>query len=570
MRSACLTRSASSSFSPDLVRRQRSRTVASSVSLFGAVALLSTAPLVASPLASRALLAQTPRITPPPPCRATATDTTLVATPRASARRGVTSVAVLEFDSRVMDESQSHLAPAITAQLRSRLATIDGVAVESRGTIERVFSASGGRVDSLLSVLADQYAVVGDVIPQRDRIDVTVRILPSNRTTPSWERVFAYPRTSLRQIGDAVATEVAALAKSRVPSSRVAMSQPAYEIMLRGDYFLAGHDQASADSARRTYERAVRADRSAALPAARVARARARFLEAAGRIDARVVGEQVLAGMAMVDAALRIDSTLAEAWTARAILLRYRNPATYAGAVNAHERAIALAPNSADAHDAYGLTLMRLGRDAAAEQQMRRALTLEPNRASALRELAELEFLRRRFGPACALTNASIGADSYDPFAYALRARVRMRLGEFRDAFSDAETAERLTTAAWGEALQLLVTANATTVDDSRLEARRVAASKLRPGAAMSVAEGTYVSLALEALGDRDDAFEALSRVQPRGVELTTALRDAGFDGMRRDARFSRVATVDPRTGRAELQSMGGGTIKRLVGSIPP
>jgi tetratricopeptide (TPR) repeat protein len=214
---------------------------------------------------------------------------------------------------------------------------------------------------------------------------------------------------------------------------------------------------------------------------------------------------------------------------------------------------------------------MRLGKDAAAEQHLRRALALEPNRASALLALGELEFVRRRFAPSCALTNASIGADSYNPLAYALRARVRMRLGEFRDAFSDAETAKRLNDSPWGDALQLLVTANATTVDDARRDAKRVAASKLRPGLTMSVAEGTYVSLALEALGDRDNAFEALRRVAPRGVELTNALRDVGFDGMRTDGRFRRIAASDERAGKLERESMGGnGTMKRLVGSIPP
>jgi hypothetical protein len=78
----------------------------------------------------------------------------------------------------------------------------------------------------------------------------------------------------------------------------------------------------------------------------------------------------------------------------------------------------------------------------------------------------------------------------------------------------------------------------------------------------MSVPEGTYVSLTFEALGDRDKALDALSRVQPRGVELSTALRDAGFDAMRNDARFRRISAADPRAGRAELDSPRAGTIK--------
>ena len=555
---------------PTLVRRLRRSLGASAVSLAGIAAGLPVTIIAGATTSSAGrLVAQTPRLTPPPPCRAPGADTALVASVRASARRGFTSVAVLEFDSRVMDERRSHLAPAITAQLRSRLATIPAVAVESRGTVERVFASSGGRIDSLLSVLGDQFAVTGDVIPQRDRIDVTVRIMQSGKEAPRWERVFAYPRTPIHQIEESVGAAVAELAESRIPANPLRMSAAAYEIALRGDYFLAQHDALSADSARRTFERAMAADRESGIPAARAARARAEYLERVGRLDARMVGEQVLAGMTLVDAALRNDSANAEAWTARAMLLRYRNPGSYAGVVSAHERAVALAPNSADAHEEYGTTLVRLGRDAAAEQHLRRALALEPNRASALRALGDLEYVRRHFASSCALANASIGADSYDPMAYALRARVRMQLSEFRDAFSDAETASRLSSASWGDALQFLVSVNGKSVDDARLQARRVASMKLRPGAKLSVAEGVYTSLALEALGDRDRAIETLRRIEPAGIELTAALRDPGFDQMRGDTRFRRVAAAAARSAQVENES-GGATVRRLIGTVPP
>jgi len=498
--------------------------------------------------------AQVPRLTPPPPCRASSPDPDVAAL-RPRVRRG-TSIAVLEFDSRVMDQEQVHLAPSLTARLRSRLATLPGVSVESRGTIERVFAASGGRIDSLLSVLANQYAVTGDVIPQRDRIDVTVRITPAGAAAPRWERVFAYSDMSLRDIEDAVATAVSDLVGARTPAPRAVLSDAAYEQLLRGDYFLARHELGSADSARRVYEAAFEEEARAAVAAARAARARGVYLERLGAANARLTDEYVLAGLAMADSALQIDSTLAEAWTARAVLLRFRNPSSYQGVVEAHERAVALAPESADAHEAYGVSLTRLGRDAAAEQRLRRALTLDPNRPSALRALAELEYLRRRSGPSCALVNAAIGADSYDPLAYSLRARVRMQLGEFRDAFSDAETAGRMSGAPWGSALELLVTAKGTTVDDARLEARRVASAKLRPGVMMTVAEGTFTSLALDAFGDRDKAFEALSRVEPLGIEFAAALRDPGFDAMRRDARFRRV-NVGERPGPEAVPQSG-------------
>ena len=203
----------------------------------------------------------------------------------------------------------------------------------------------------------------------------------------------------------------------------------------------------------------------------------------------------------------------------------------------------------------------------AAEQQLRRSLALEANRASALRALAEFEYFHRRYGPSCALVNASIAADSYDPMAYALRARVRMQLNEFRDGLSDAETALRLTASPWSGALQLFVTASGTNVDDVRLEARRVAAAKLQPGRRMTVAEGAYTSLAFEALGDRTRAFEALRRIEPTGVDMAMALRDPRFDQMRLDARFRRLAAADAKSTRADSTSTRSGASSRVSGS---
>jgi tetratricopeptide (TPR) repeat protein len=147
--------------------------------------------------------------------------------------------------------------------------------------------------------------------------------------------------------------------------------------------------------------------------------------------------------------------------------------------------------------------------------------------------LAEHEYVSRRYANACALVNASIGADSYDPLAYALRARVRLRLDEFRDAFSDAETARRLSGAAWGETLEFYITAFAREIDAARAESRRLSNAKLKQGATLSVRDAVYLGMGLTAVGNRDKAFDALSRARPRGAEVRSALRDPGFVLMR-------------------------------------
>jgi len=250
-------------------------------------------------------------------------------------------------------------------------------------------------------------------------------------------------------------------------------------------------------------------------------------------------------GDALVDRALLLDSATADAWTARAIFERVRDPRLYAGAVAAHERAVKASARSAEAHEEYATTLLRLGRDDAAEAHLRHALTLERDRAVSLRLLAELEYVGRRYANSCALVNASIGADSYDPLAYALRARVRVHLDEFRDAFSDAETARRLSGAAWGETLEFYVTAYARQFDAAKAESRRLSTAKLKAGTTLGVRDAVYLGMGLTAVGNRDKAFDALSRARPRGAELKSAMRDPGFDLLRSDPRFNRIGAED-------------------------
>jgi hypothetical protein len=86
---------------------------------------------------------QTPRINPPPPCRATQPTRRCLITARASGeRRGRDELAVLQFRLRVADPSTAHLAQRLPAVSGPRLAAITGVSVETAGyrrTSVRVF-----------------------------------------------------------------------------------------------------------------------------------------------------------------------------------------------------------------------------------------------------------------------------------------------------------------------------------------------------------------------------------------------------------------------------------------------
>ena len=490
--------------------------------------------------------AQTPRIAPPPPCRVDARTpfADLIGRPASSAG---TVVAVLAPEARLSDGAQVHLPWAIARGIANGLSGVPGIFTPTVGSAERASAEAAGRVNQLAELVGAKFMVTGTMTSQRGGASITMRILARGGEMPRWEREFLYPQTSLASIEDQVVAAVAEVLRAARPNVRRPVSDPvAYDNLARGDYFLTQYDLWAGDSARAAFERALDKAPKSALVLGRLVRAYATALERRGRVGPLGQLAALREGEALVDRALLADSATADAWTGRAIFERVRDPRLYAGAIRAHERAIKVAPRSADARQEYAITLLRMGRDQAAEAQLRQALGFERDRAVSLRLLAELEYLARRYVNACALVNASIGADSYDPLAYALRARVRMHMDEFRDAFSDAETARRLSSAAWGEALEFYVNAYSREFDAAKADARRLSNAKLKAGSTLGVRDAVYLSLGLTALGTRDKAFDALSRARPRGAELRSALRDPGFDAIRSDPRFDKVGIEPP------------------------
>ena len=502
--------------------------------------------------------AQTPRVAPPPPCRVDGRTPFAELLNRPSPPSGSTVVAIMPVDARLSDASQVHLPRAFAHAVAQGVESLPGVVTPTEGTTVRAALDAAGRLDDFAERLGARLVVSAAILSQRTGAALTVRIIERGAEAPKWEREFSYPQTGLESIGDQV---VAAIAEMLQTGKQLEARRPdesdVFDEIARGDFFLTQHDAWAGDSARVAYERASsRAPRSS-LVIGRLARAYAVSLERRGRVGPLGQLPALGEGEALVDRALRADSATSDAWTARAIFERLRDPRGYGGALAAHERAVRSDPRDAYAREEYAITLLALGRDEAAETQLRQALSIERDRAASLRLLAELEYLGRRYAAACALVNASIGADAYDPLAYGLRARVRLRLDELRDAFADAETARRLSGAVWGRMLEFYVGSVGREIDVARAEARRLANTKLKGANTLGVREAAYLGMGLVAVGNRDKAIDALSRARPRGPELRSAMRDPGFDALRSDPRFGRVGRDESRSSESTARVRG-------------
>lgn len=238
-------------------------------------------------------------------------------------------------------------------------------------------------------------------------------------------------------------------------------------------------------------------------------------------------------GRVAASRALAIDSTLSEAWTARAWASSYqwRNSEGLAD----FSRAIRLDSTFATARFWHGLHLAHLGRYDEADREFARARELEPG-SLVIRSGGTITLTaRRRHGEAEAIARQILATDSSFGVAQALLALTLDLRGKFDEAIavlSAAHATPGVRPSEWQSHLALVYARAGRTAD-----ARRIIDSLRSAGGGRLPPTGA-VAAALMALGDRDAAISALQNAIERHDPWILNLgRTSRYDQLRKDPR---------------------------------
>ncbi len=488
-------------------------------------------------LAAKALAAQCPDGT-PPPCGPPP--------PRVSPR----SVAVLYFVNRSADSSAIYLADGLTDEIIQRLTRIERLEVKSRTAVER-YRLSASPPDSLGRALRVAYLVSGAVQRSGRRLRVSVELLRARTGLVSWAAHFDRHDADMLDIQTAIADTVAQEVAGRLlPGERAVLTErptrdpEAWDRFLRGNFLLARRNADDGRLAIRDFETAVRLDPSFPAAHARIALTYGVALDHGWPgFDTRA---SIQTGLAESARALELDSTLADAWTARGYILRYANPRTYAGVRAAFARAVALAPRDAEAHLQFGWALEHLGDRPGALTTLYRAIELDPERAITRSTLAWVLFNARRVPDVIAQMDTSIAMQPPTASTLALRAWARLLAGDTAGARADLQAirSEELP-ALTGSALAALAARQGDSAT-ARATADRLAA-ELPAAPARLTWRASLVALTYAATGQAERAVDLLERIEPQGLSAWWITSHPGFDSIRGDPRFaSFVATLAP------------------------
>ena len=329
--------------------------------------------------------------------------------PRASARKVDKSIAVLPFQNLSAEKENAYFAEGIQNEILTKLATVRDLKVISRTSTAK-YQSKPANLKIVAQELGVSTILEGTVQRAGDKVRVNVQLIDARADAHLWAKSYDRDFKDVLSVESEVAAQIADALKanlspieSHVLAAARTENTEAYDLFLRGQYefhqaesslIAAGYDRADA-----FYQQALARDPNFAEAAAELARSR-----------------------------------LSRHWFVSPLA-----PAELAEVKSLIERALALAPNSPEAHFALGLFFYwghRQYENALAE--FNRTLELQPNNADAR---AFCAWVYRRRGEWERSLADSQGAEELDPRDASIPTNIGVTCYSLR-LWNDAERAE--------------------------------------------------------------------------------------------------------------------------------
>ncbi|MDQ6655918.1 MAG: winged helix-turn-helix domain-containing protein, partial [Verrucomicrobiota bacterium] len=291
----------------------------------------------------------------------------------------VKSIAVLPFENLSPEPENAYFASGINDEILARLSRIANLKVISRSSTEG-YKAAFGSLHQIAQQLGVAYALEGSVQRAGDRVRVAIQLINAQTDATLWTESYDRQLTDIFQVETEVAERVAAelAATLSVPEERALNARPttdmaAHQEYLMGRYFWNKRTVEGYQQAIDHFNRAIEMDPRYAQAYVGLADA---FLFLGGD---NVPGQKELLskGRAALVKALELDETLAEAHASlglQAMLFEW----DWRTAEKELRRAIQLDPNYATAHQWLGELLADLGQTDEGVREIRRAYELDP------------------------------------------------------------------------------------------------------------------------------------------------------------------------------------------------
>ena len=446
------------------------------------------------------------------------------------------ALAVLPLKNLSNDPEQDYFAEGLTEALITDLGKIGGLQVISRTSVMR-YRETTKLLPEIARELQVDALVEGTVARSGNRVRITANLVRASPEQHLWAQSYERDLHDVLRLQDDVARAIAdeirvtltPQEQSRLASSG-SVDPEVYERYLKGRYFWNRRAEADLRKAIDYFQQAI--DRDARYGPAYAGLADAYIT--LGYLDLLPPWEADAKAKAAALQALAIDETLAEAHTSLAAALQYLDR-DWQGAEREFQRAIALNPSYATAHQWYAQLLAQRGRIQESLEESIRAQRLDPLSLIISGSLAHRLYLAREYDRAIVQLQKTIELDPTFALAH-------WNLGQIHEAtkrFPDAISAYSRALALSGNHPSVMASqARAFAQSDRETDARRLL------GELHARSQRQYVSpfdfaIVYAALGEEDEAFGWLEKAyDDRSNRLAFMGVDPALDSLRSHPRF--------------------------------
>jgi len=453
------------------------------------------------------------------------------------------SVAVLPFKNLSGDEDQAYFSDGLSEELRATLARNLKLQVMAQAS-SAIFRDRKEDAVTIASTLGVAYLLDGSVQRSGDIVRITTDLIDGATGFSRWSQKFDRVMQDIFVIQDEISSKVAQALVAEVDASDEAAS---------------GNKRPAAPSGGTTSVAAYDA-----------------YLRGRALYDLSADETSERAALAQFDAAIAADPDYAAAHAARArsltaIANQYGEVGQlaeyYAAAITSARRAIAIAPDLADAHSTLGFTLFQGQLDArAARDPFERSRELGAGEATVMARYAQFSARIGRERAAAEAIKRALTLDPLNPLIHRAAGSIEYAAHRYAESIPPARKALSLNpklsraNAAIGDALLMLGRAEeartsyaAEPVEDFRLTGAAIVEHKLGHAAAAREAKQKLVenlgdrvlyqqAQILAQWGERNDAISRLEQARRIGDSGLIYLRnDPLLDPLRDDLRFAKL-----------------------------
>ncbi|HJQ24562.1 MAG TPA: winged helix-turn-helix domain-containing protein [Blastocatellia bacterium] len=451
------------------------------------------------------------------------------ATPSASK-----AIAVLPFRWLNVDDADRYLGLGIADALITRLSNLTNLIVRPTSSV-RKYEQDAADAVTIGQRLAVDAVLEGSIRRYGERLRVSVQLVSVRAGAPAWAEMFDEPLADLFAVEDSISERVADALTLKLTGEersrlghRHTRNAEAYSFYLKGRYFWNKRSEDGLSRGIEYFHKAIEMDSHYALAYAGLADS---YLLGAKRQPPK---EAMPRARAAALRAIEIDDRLGEAHTSLA-RIQMSFDWDWPGAEKAFQRALALNPNYATAHQWYANYLVATGRRREAIREIKRALELDPLSISINSAVGWVHYMAREFDDAITAYERALELEPTFLMAQREAAMVYAAKGDGAQAMAAVEMALAMSNGGW---IEMGILAHTLAAAGRQQEALDVL-FRLEPAVSEEYVLPQIIAATYLQLADKRKALGWLAAAYShQSSSLMWLKADPWFDDLRREPEF--------------------------------